>query len=62
MLRAVSPDAPVIGASRVKDGPSAVRSMTTANGGAFGAVIDASFQALVDGIVYRLVTLGVPAQ
>ncbi len=30
--------------------------------GVSGNVIDASFQALVDGIVYRLVKLGVPAQ
>jgi 2-isopropylmalate synthase len=30
--------------------------------GVSGNVIDASFQALVDGIVYRLVRLGVPAQ
>jgi len=27
-----------------------------------GNIIDASFQALVDAIVYRLVKLGVPAQ
>ena len=30
--------------------------------GVSGNVIDASFQALIEGIVYRLVKLGVPAQ
>ena len=30
--------------------------------GVSGNVIDASFQALVEGIVYRLVELGIPAQ